>query len=82
MGFEVGEATADDVRDAGTTHLEGEQAEKLVVATEIGEVEERQVEGVVQCPGRAPFAHFVELSLSAGHTGTVRGAADPGLSWL
>jgi hypothetical protein len=79
---QVGEAAADVLGDTGTAHLAGEQPEQLVVAAEVGEVEECQIQGVVQCPGRAPFAHFVELSLSAGHTGTVGDAADAGLFWL
>jgi hypothetical protein len=57
----------------------GQQPQNVVVATEVGEVFERQVNGADQRAAVAQLTQFVALSLPAGHATTVRWSADRSL---
>jgi len=54
----------------------GEQDDDVVVSPEFSEVLEREVDGVAHRTASAQVAELVELSLSAGHAGTMRRRAD------
>jgi hypothetical protein len=54
----------------------GEQVDDVVVAPEMGEVFEREVDRSDYRARATQVAEFVELSLSAGHAVTIRPGAD------
>ncbi len=54
----------------------GEQVDDLVVASEVGEVFERQVDRTGHCVGGTQIAELVELSLTAGHALTIHPRPD------
>jgi hypothetical protein len=54
----------------------GEQNDDLVVASEVGEVFERQVDRADHSAGAAEIAKLVGLSLSEGHATTIHPGAD------
>lgn len=54
----------------------GEQGDDVVVAPELREVLEREVDGTADGAGAAQVTELVELSLATGHTLTIRRRAD------
>jgi hypothetical protein len=58
----------------------GQQAEELLVSTEVGEVLEGQVDGADQSAGLAQLEELVALALASGHAKTIRPGADPALA--
>ena len=54
----------------------GEHFDDLVVAPEVGEVFERQVDRTDYCTSGAQVAKLIELSLTAGHATTIHPRAD------
>ena len=65
--------TRSDIR---VFHRVGEHVDDLVVAPEVGEVFERQVDCTNQRAGTAQVAKLVGLSLSEGHVTTIHPRAD------
>jgi hypothetical protein len=55
---------------------QGQQLDDLVVAPEVGEVLEGQVDRMHHRAGRTQVAKLVELSLTAGHATTIHPRAD------
>ena len=62
--------------DVGDLDGLGEQVDELIVAPEMGEVFERQVDRPRHRAAAAQVAKLVELSLSAGHGATIHPRAD------
>ena len=73
---QLGEALAGVPGDGGFVECPCEQIDDLVVASEMGEVLERQVDR----PGNSAYgtqgSKLVELSLTTAHASTIHGRAD------
>ena len=73
---QLGESLPSTSSDVRVRQGPGEQVDDLVVAPEVGEVFERQVDRTTNRSGTAQVAKLVQLSLTAGHALTIDGRAD------
>lgn len=73
---QLGESAENILRCLGALEGVCEQVDDVVVAPEIREVFEREVDSAGHRAGAAQVTEFVELSLSAGHAVTLLRRAD------
>jgi hypothetical protein len=76
---QLSESPASAASNIGLLHCVGQHFEDLVIAPEVGEVFERQVDRPHHRAGAAQVAKLVGLSLSQGHCTTIHPRADAAL---
>ena len=73
---QLGESSTSTARDVRVLQGNSEHFDDLVVAPEVGEVFERQVDRPDHRPGAAQLVKLVGLSLPKGHVPTIHLRAD------